>query len=125
MIYTGNSVDTHEAGKAHVLKSFPSGYQLYDHNKGKADAPRHDPYLYGAYVGNSPRIDSKLFLQALLELESSAFVPSMNLCLMQYGSRAITPHLFVYASTAAARRLKQKSRRLLVSLSNALVLQDQ
>ncbi|KAI0083928.1 hypothetical protein BDY19DRAFT_974809 [Irpex rosettiformis] len=36
------------AGKAYVLRSFPDGYQLFDHNKGKVDSPRHDPYLYGS-----------------------------------------------------------------------------
>jgi hypothetical protein len=38
------------AGKAYVLKSFPAGYQLFDHNKGKLESPRHDPYLYGTHA---------------------------------------------------------------------------
>jgi len=35
-------------GPSYVLKSFPDGYQLYDHNKGPASSPRHDPYLCGS-----------------------------------------------------------------------------
>ncbi|KAJ7066548.1 hypothetical protein C8F01DRAFT_1019945 [Mycena amicta] len=31
----------------HVLRSFPSGYCMYDHHKGKQAAPRHDVYLFG------------------------------------------------------------------------------
>lgn len=36
-----------EEGPKYVLKNFPEGYQLYDHNKGPASGPRHDPYLCG------------------------------------------------------------------------------
>ena len=36
-------------GPSYVLKSFPEGYQLYDHNKGPVKAPRHDPYLCGMF----------------------------------------------------------------------------
>ncbi|KAI0739337.1 hypothetical protein BC629DRAFT_1564626 [Irpex lacteus] len=35
-------------GKPYVLRSFPDRYQLFDHNKGQADNPRHDIYLYGS-----------------------------------------------------------------------------
>ncbi|KAI0825812.1 hypothetical protein BC629DRAFT_1450686 [Irpex lacteus] len=35
-------------GKPYVLRSFPERYQLFDHNKGKPDNPRHDAYLYGS-----------------------------------------------------------------------------
>jgi hypothetical protein len=35
-------------GRSYVLKSFPSGYQLYDHQKGQKDNPRHDIYLCGS-----------------------------------------------------------------------------
>ncbi|THH16972.1 hypothetical protein EW146_g3760 [Bondarzewia mesenterica] len=31
-----------------VLETWPEGYHLYDHHKGKKDAPRHDPYLMGS-----------------------------------------------------------------------------
>ncbi|KAJ7224191.1 hypothetical protein GGX14DRAFT_648908 [Mycena pura] len=31
----------------HVLRDFPSGYRMFDHNKGKAGSPRHDVYLFG------------------------------------------------------------------------------
>ncbi|CCM01806.1 uncharacterized protein FIBRA_03873 [Fibroporia radiculosa] len=35
-------------GPKYVLKSFPTGYHMYDHNKGPAAAPRHDLYLCGS-----------------------------------------------------------------------------
>jgi hypothetical protein len=39
-----NSKEEHR----YVLKSWPSGYQLYDHHKGAQNEPRHDLYLFGA-----------------------------------------------------------------------------
>ncbi|KAA1470251.1 hypothetical protein DENSPDRAFT_817793 [Dentipellis sp. KUC8613] len=33
---------------SYVLKSWPQGYHMYDHNKGKKSAPRHDLYLIGS-----------------------------------------------------------------------------
>lgn len=33
--------------KKYVLKSWPDGYQMYDHNKGPEGNPRHDLYLVG------------------------------------------------------------------------------
>ncbi|EIN05974.1 hypothetical protein PUNSTDRAFT_145371 [Punctularia strigosozonata HHB-11173 SS5] len=35
-------------GHEYVLKSWPAGYQMYDHNKGPENRPRHDPYLIGS-----------------------------------------------------------------------------
>ncbi|KAF7370540.1 Actin-related protein 8 [Mycena sanguinolenta] len=35
-------------GRSYVLKDFPANYRMYDHHKGKADAPRHDVYLFGS-----------------------------------------------------------------------------
>jgi Transcription-silencing protein, cryptic loci regulator Clr2/Transcription-silencing protein Clr2 len=35
------------AGPNYVLKSWPDGYRLYDHQKGPEDNPRHDLYLFG------------------------------------------------------------------------------
>ncbi|KAJ7890458.1 hypothetical protein B0H14DRAFT_2497092 [Mycena olivaceomarginata] len=35
-------------GKPYVLRDFPNGYRMFDHHKGKAAAPRHDVYLFGA-----------------------------------------------------------------------------
>ncbi|KAJ6518874.1 hypothetical protein C8R45DRAFT_8229 [Mycena sanguinolenta] len=35
-------------GKSYVLKDFPANYRMFDHHKGKADAPRHDVYLFGS-----------------------------------------------------------------------------
>ncbi|KLO17957.1 hypothetical protein SCHPADRAFT_913375 [Schizopora paradoxa] len=34
--------------KKYVLKSWPNGYQMYDHNKGPVANPRHDLYLVGS-----------------------------------------------------------------------------
>lgn len=38
----------YEVGPNYVLRGWPAGYQMYDHNKGPANAPRHDAYLIGA-----------------------------------------------------------------------------
>ncbi|KAF7308845.1 Actin-related protein 8 [Mycena kentingensis (nom. inval.)] len=35
------------SSRSYVLQSFPHGYAMYDHNKGKRSAPRHDIYLFG------------------------------------------------------------------------------
>ncbi|KAF9563114.1 hypothetical protein CPC08DRAFT_706252 [Agrocybe pediades] len=35
-------------GKNYVMRDFPQGYRLFDHNKGPANNPRHDLYLFGA-----------------------------------------------------------------------------
>ncbi|KAJ7247607.1 hypothetical protein B0H12DRAFT_736890 [Mycena haematopus] len=32
----------------YVLRDFPTNYRMFDHHKGKADAPRHDVYLFGS-----------------------------------------------------------------------------
>ncbi|KAG2128579.1 hypothetical protein DEU56DRAFT_741948 [Suillus clintonianus] len=32
----------------YVLQGWPAGYQMYDHNKGPKDNPRHDAYLIGS-----------------------------------------------------------------------------
>ncbi|KAH9479391.1 hypothetical protein JR316_0007981 [Psilocybe cubensis] len=34
-------------GPKYVLRDFPEGYRLFDHNKGPHKAPRHDLYLFG------------------------------------------------------------------------------
>jgi hypothetical protein len=31
----------------YVLRGWPTGYQMFDHNKGPKDNPRHDAYLMG------------------------------------------------------------------------------
>lgn len=35
-------------GPTYVLRGWPAGYQMFDHNKGSASSPRHDAYLIGA-----------------------------------------------------------------------------
>ena len=39
-----------KVGPSYVLRSWPAGYQMFDHNKGSASAPRHDAYLIGAFL---------------------------------------------------------------------------
>ncbi|ESK96515.1 proteophosphoglycan ppg4 [Moniliophthora roreri MCA 2997] len=34
-------------GPSYVLKDWPAGYRMFDHNKGPAEGPRHDVYLFG------------------------------------------------------------------------------
>ncbi|KAL4248109.1 Cryptic loci regulator 2 [Abortiporus biennis] len=36
------------AGRTYVLKDWPAGYHMFDHNKGKQSNPRHDAYLIGS-----------------------------------------------------------------------------
>ncbi|RPD64199.1 hypothetical protein L226DRAFT_611784 [Lentinus tigrinus ALCF2SS1-7] len=52
-------------GPSYVLKDFPKGYQLYDHNKGPAKAPRHDPYLYGSTNVNRFRSTNEFIPHAI------------------------------------------------------------
>ncbi|KAI0369154.1 hypothetical protein BV20DRAFT_968342 [Pilatotrama ljubarskyi] len=52
-------------GRQYVLKSFPEGYQLYDHNKGPVKAPRHDPYLCGSIHVNRFRSTNEFIPHAL------------------------------------------------------------
>ncbi|KAI0358030.1 hypothetical protein OH77DRAFT_1421305 [Trametes cingulata] len=52
-------------GLQYVLKSFPEGYQLYDHNKGPVRAPRHDPYLCGSVHVNRFRSTNEFIPHAL------------------------------------------------------------
>ncbi|KAG1740070.1 hypothetical protein EDB19DRAFT_1710115 [Suillus lakei] len=33
---------------SYVLQGWPAGYQMFDHNKGPKDSPRHDAYLIGS-----------------------------------------------------------------------------
>jgi len=42
------------AGNNYVLRSWPAGYQMYDHHKGPAVNPRHDLYLYGGLCVAQP-----------------------------------------------------------------------
>ncbi|TFK53434.1 hypothetical protein OE88DRAFT_1625796 [Heliocybe sulcata] len=35
-------------GPNYILKNWPDGYRFFDHNKGRQEAPRHDPYLIGS-----------------------------------------------------------------------------
>ena len=38
------------AGSNYVLRTWPEGYSLYCHLKGKQSAPRQDLYLFGTFV---------------------------------------------------------------------------
>ncbi|KAF9006127.1 hypothetical protein BDQ17DRAFT_1389700 [Cyathus striatus] len=35
-------------GPSYVLRDWPDGYRMFDHNKGPVDNPRHDIYLFGS-----------------------------------------------------------------------------
>lgn len=37
----------HSTEGTYVLQGWPEGYQMFDHNKGPKDSPRHDAYLIG------------------------------------------------------------------------------
>ncbi|KAL1944984.1 hypothetical protein VTO73DRAFT_2604 [Trametes versicolor] len=61
-------------GRKYVLKSFPDGYQLYDHNKGPVKAPRHDPYLCGSSHVNRFRSTNEFIPHALWLMQD----PTLN-----------------------------------------------
>ncbi|OBZ73936.1 hypothetical protein A0H81_05869 [Grifola frondosa] len=52
-------------GPKYVLKTFPEGYHMYDHNKGPQSAPRHDPYLCGSVNVNRFRSVNEFIPHAL------------------------------------------------------------
>ncbi|KAI0630548.1 hypothetical protein C8Q77DRAFT_1133756 [Trametes polyzona] len=52
-------------GPNYVLKAWPEGYQLFDHNKGPAKAPRHDAYLCGSANVNRFRSINEFIPHAL------------------------------------------------------------
>lgn len=43
-------VERNVAGQTYVLKDWPEGYHMFDHNKGREQNPRHDAYLIGSYL---------------------------------------------------------------------------
>lgn len=45
-------------GPDYALKEWPQGYQMFDHNKGPADGPRHDAYLMGKLESHRPTSNS-------------------------------------------------------------------
>lgn len=51
----------YQVGPSYVLRGWPAGYQMYDHNKGPATAPRHDAYLIGASSLSIPYSSPELF----------------------------------------------------------------
>ncbi|EJF64098.1 hypothetical protein DICSQDRAFT_153218 [Dichomitus squalens LYAD-421 SS1] len=67
-------------GPKYVLKSFPEGYQLYDHNKGPANAPRHDPYLCGSTNINRFRSTNEFIPHALWLMQDETMNRANCLC---------------------------------------------
>ncbi|GBE86409.1 predicted protein [Sparassis crispa] len=54
-----------EEGPTYILRKFPDGYHMYDHNKGSASNPRHDPYLVGSTNVNRFRSTNEFVPHAL------------------------------------------------------------
>ncbi|KAH9913925.1 uncharacterized protein B0H18DRAFT_1047122 [Fomitopsis serialis] len=52
-------------GPNYVLQNWPEGYQFYDHNKGPAKSPRHDPYLCGSTLVNRFRSTNEFIPHAV------------------------------------------------------------
>ncbi|KAI0654041.1 hypothetical protein C8Q70DRAFT_1142512 [Cubamyces menziesii] len=67
-------------GPSYVLKSFPEGYQLYDHNKGPVKAPRHDPYLCGSIHVNRFRSTNEFIPHALWLMQDASMDRSNCAC---------------------------------------------
>lgn len=94
-------------GPAYVLKAWPDKYAVYDHNKGKASAPRHDLYLFGTC--HRTVTSQKVHRVSQAPRMFSSFVPQTNLCPMQHGFSR-TPHLI--AATVNANIVQRNLRRL-------------
>ncbi|KAF8643034.1 hypothetical protein AX16_009278 [Volvariella volvacea WC 439] len=70
-------------GKSYVMRDWPTGYRLYDHHKGPADAPRHDVYLYGSPRGRFRSINE--FIPHAIWLMRDA--KNQATCLCKYCSK--------------------------------------
>lgn len=101
-------------GPTYVLRSWPAGYQMFDHNKGPASAPRHDAYL----MGMSSRLplsypSSEHFAQVHVTPSGSVQSPSLFLTLS--GCSRTRPSLVpTVAANTATKSLSAKSPRLWV-----------
>ena len=47
--YQSTVLTASSAGRNYVLRSWPEGYRLYCHYKGRQSAPRQDLYLIGPF----------------------------------------------------------------------------
>jgi Transcription-silencing protein, cryptic loci regulator Clr2/Transcription-silencing protein Clr2 len=50
MLFNLFSYDFLTGERDYVLKDWPQGYRMFDHNKGPEEAPRHDAYLMGEFT---------------------------------------------------------------------------
>jgi hypothetical protein len=78
------------AGKNYVLRSWPEGYHMYCHYKGKQSSPRQDLYLLGSH---SPILScSDIIMPDMAprgvqdQFTQNVSAPFPSLCLTQYGS---------------------------------------
>ncbi|KAH0836747.1 hypothetical protein J3R83DRAFT_8483 [Lanmaoa asiatica] len=67
-------------GPSYVLRSWPAGYQMFDHNKGSANAPRHDAYLIGSRHAKRFRSVPEFIPHALWLLTDPSLVRSNCNC---------------------------------------------
>ncbi|TDL23632.1 hypothetical protein BD410DRAFT_820615 [Rickenella mellea] len=72
-------------GPSYVLKNWPAGYKMYDHNKGPQANPRHDPYLFGSVHVGKFRSAAE-FIPHALWLLTDATLSRAN-CLCKYCSK--------------------------------------
>ncbi|KAF7985154.1 hypothetical protein HWV62_7724 [Athelia sp. TMB] len=81
---------------AWVLKAWPSGYRMFDHNKGPRDSPRHDAYLMGSTHTSKFRSVPEFIPHAywlLLPDDASRPPCQCKYCSKSGGQRAITMSL--------------------------------
>ncbi|KZP25538.1 hypothetical protein FIBSPDRAFT_783082 [Athelia psychrophila] len=81
---------------AYVLKTWPTGYQMFDHNKGPRDSPRHDAYLMGSAHTSKFRSVPEFIPHAywlLLPDDGSRPACQCKYCSKSGGQRAITMSL--------------------------------
>ncbi|KAF8141520.1 hypothetical protein EV363DRAFT_1204315 [Boletus edulis] len=67
-------------GPTYVLRGWPVGYQMYDHNKGPANSPRHDAYLIGSRYAKRFRSVPEFIPHALWLLTDPKLIRSNCSC---------------------------------------------
>ncbi|KAG6821422.1 hypothetical protein H0H93_010146 [Arthromyces matolae] len=71
-----------QANPSYILEGWPAGYALYDHNKGSADNPRHDLYLFGSKHNKRYRSINEFIPHAIWLYQNTAL--DMSQCLCKY-----------------------------------------
>jgi hypothetical protein len=108
-----------QPGPDYVLKTWPQGYQMFDHNKGLAENPRHDAYLMGSIYVKKFRSVPEFIVHALWLMQDPTGDTAncqCKYCTKAPGQRAITssmnllPKRSISASGTPSRRAQAPVR---------------